>query len=149
MVRGRKPARNFFNSAKDLDPKGWGYLNHVEKKKAMNDACSAWHNRDVAIWTEMTSFTLLDSASDYSFRIPKSTFLESYDRYVHLLEQRVLNQIENKGLFQLVDVKVGRKPIPEVVKETVVDVAKGMKKVGYFFVLTLLAWSKTSHSYAK
>ena len=45
------------------------------------------------------------------------------------LEQRVLNQIEKKGLFQLVDVKVGRKLIPEVVKETVVDVAKGMKKV--------------------
>ena len=78
--RGKKPAKIFFNSEKSVETEGWSWLNDSEKNKAMNKACAA-HNRDPELWSNFTSFTRLESASDYAFIIPKSTCNDSYNRY--------------------------------------------------------------------
>ena len=78
----------------------------------------------------------MESASDYSFKIPRSTFDKCYDRYVKLVEKRIENGDTSGGLFDLIDIKSGRKPISGKSKKVVVDITKGMKKVRFCFVLT-------------
>ena len=53
----------------------------------------------------------MESASDYSFKIPRSTFDKCYDRYANLVEKRIENDDTSSGLLDLIDIKSGRNPI--------------------------------------
>ena len=90
----------------------------------------------------MSSFTTMDSASEYSFVIPHSTFIKAYERYVSLVEAAVKSG-KTPGLFDLIDLKQGRKVIEKEAKSVVVDVAKGLKKVG-FLLFNSIAWNEST-----
>ena len=50
----------------------------------------------------------MDSASDYSFDIPHSTFIKAFERYVSVVEASVKSG-ETNGLFDLIDLKKRKK----------------------------------------
>ena len=91
----------------------------------------------------MSSFTTMDSASNYSFKIPHSSFLESYARYVSLVDECIREKKAISGRFQLINLKVGRKPISEKSKKVVIDVTKGLKQVCLSFFFHNLEWTET------
>ena len=127
-------SKKFYSPKNPLFEDGWSELNLVEKNKTLNKICEDWHNRNPETWRFLTAFLTLDSASDYSFTVPRSTFKDAYSRYVHLLESRVLGNDKRVGLFNLVENKPGRKSIPQVAKDNVIDLMKGMKKVCFAVV---------------
>ena len=71
-------AKNYSGSEKPLLKNGWHLQNKVERNKFINIACQSWYNRDPEKWQTMASFTTMDSASDYSFEIPHSTFIKAF-----------------------------------------------------------------------
>ena len=134
MTGGRRQCDSFFGSKKTFLEGGWLEQNHVERNKHLNLACRSWHERDYEQWKNMSSFLNMDSASDYSFTIPRSTFVKCYQRFVLQLEERLESGDSSNGLFELIDVQTGRKPIEKKAKNAVVQLTKGLKKVGLLAV---------------
>ena len=129
MGRGR--AESFFGSKKEFYEDGWKVLNAEEKNKILNQACTAFLSRDIKKWPEIASFYRMDSASDYSFEIPKSTFKVALNR---LLEERNQAAKERAGdsqrsVVKLIGFTPGAKGVDKAAISTTKALMKGIKMV--------------------
>ena len=104
-------AESYFGAKKPVLENGWNVQNDIEKNKFMNLACQAWHDRDPIKWRSLSSFLLMDSASEYSFKIPHATFKKCYNRYVAQVEECIKEQRTISGRFKLIGINAGREPM--------------------------------------